>query len=409
MPASRQAAELIGLDGDIREILSHPTNEITIHFPVKLDDGHVEMFTGYRVQHNNALGPYMGGLRYHPTVSLESMRRLAAGQTWQSALLEIPFGGAMGGIRLDPGGHTLTEMEQITRRFAFSLAGNIGPEYDILSPDVNTNPQIMAWILDTFLSTSLPHDRQRCLHVVTGKPIEAGGSRGREQAAGQGLVYALQEWAEDRSFDLAGATYLLQGFGNVGSWVSRLLQPLGARLLAVEDVTGIIASPEGIDPEDLAAHRRRHGSIAAYERAHEVDRRTFLQTPADILITASMENQITAGTADLLTVKLVAEGATGAVDPEGEMALLRRGAEVLPDILCNGGGPIVSYFEWLQNRRGDRWETEEVDARLHQRMSTAYRRMIAAADELGTGWRTAAYTVAGRAIEKIYKERGIFP
>ena len=409
MNSFRQAAELMGLDADICSILAKPANEIVVHFPVKMDDGRVDMFTGFRVQHNNALGPYMGGLRYHPSVSLETMRMLAAKRTRQCALLEIPFGGAMGGIRLDPANHTLTELEQITRRFVFALSSNIGPEYDILAPDINTNPQIMAWIQDTFSSTSPPQERQRCTHVVTGKPIEAGGSQGREKATGQGIVFIIQKWASDRGFELKGATCILQGFGNVGSWTARLLAPLGTRLLAVEDITGAIAGPDAIDPEDLMAHKRRHGSIFGYPKAEKVEHEAFLKTEADIFITASMENQVTAEAASLLRVKLVVEGANSPTDKAGEAVLLERGVDLLPDLLCNSGGPIVSYYEWLQNRRGDRWELQEVDSRLHQKILAAYARILEAAGRLKTDLRTAANAVAMTALEKIYRERGIFP
>jgi glutamate dehydrogenase (NAD(P)+) len=409
MSAFERAADLVGLDGDVRQILTRPANEITVHFPVKMDDGRVEMFSGFRVQHNNALGPYMGGLRYHPSVNLEAMRMLAAKKTFQAALLALPFGGSMGGIQIEPGAHTLTELEQITRRFVYSLDSNIGPEYDILSPDVNTNPQIMAWILDTFASTAPPQERNSCTHVVTGKPLEAGGSSGREKATGQGAVILLRRWAEDAGFNLAGATYVLQGFGSVGASTAGLLKELGAKLLAVEDVTGAIADPSGIDPGALELHRRRHGFIFGYQKARKIPHEEFMRTKADVFVTASIENQVTAQSAPLLDVKLVAEGANGAVSPDGEADLQQRGIEVLPDLLCNAGGPIVSYYEWLQNRRGDRWELEEVDSRLQAKVLSAYGRTRETAARLNTDLRTAAYAVAMSALEKVYKERGIFP
>lgn len=409
MHSLEKAADLIKLDPDIARILAKPANEIETHFPVKMDDDRVEMFTGYRIQHSNALGPFLGGLRYHPAVSLEAMRIFAAKQAWQCAFVELPFGGSMGGIKLDPATHTLTELEQITRRFAFALGNNIGPEYDILSPDVNTNPQIMAWILDTFISTVPPHERQRCTHVVTGKPVEAGGSLGREKATGQGIVYLLERWAEDRAFVFDGASFILQGFGNVGSWVARLLHAKGAKLVAVEEITGAIASPDGLDPDDLLAHKRRHGFIYGYPKAHRVGRDDFLKTHADIFVAASLENQITAETAPLLDVKLVAEGANGPTDAEGEEILKAKGAEILPDIICNSGGPIVSYYEWLQNKRGDRWDLDEVDLRLHRQLMGAYDRMKEAANEFKTDWRTAAFALAAISLERIYKDRGIFP
>jgi glutamate dehydrogenase (NAD(P)+) len=404
-----KAADLMQLDPSIRKILEVTTNEILVHFPVKMDDGRVEVFTGYRVQHNDALGPFKGGLRFHHSVDVDEVRALATWMTWKSALTHIPFGGAKGGIQIDPSNYSMNELEHISRRFTFALSNNIGPEYDIPAPDVNTNSQIMAWILDTYLSTMPPHDRQRCTHVVTGKPIESGGSLGREKATGQGVVYLIQEWAKDRGFDLNGATYIVQGFGNVGSWTARLMKPLGGKLLAVEDVTGAIFNPEGIDPYLLAEHVKNCGGVIGYPNAHEIDHQTFLETRADIFIPAAMENQITAETAPLLRVKLVAEGANGPTDPGGDAILQAREIDLIPDILCNSGGVIVSYFEWLQNKRSEFWELEEVDSKLHKKIVNAYERVRDVARESGTDWRTAALIVALSYLEKVYKERGIFP
>jgi len=404
-----KAADLMQLDPSIRKILEVTTNEILVHFPVKMDDGRVEVFTGYRVQHNDALGPFKGGLRFHHSVDVDEVRALATWMTWKSALTHIPFGGAKGGIQIDPSNYSMNELEHISRRFTFALSNNIGPEYDIPAPDVNTNSQIMAWILDTYLSTMPPHDRQRCTHVVTGKPIESGGSLGREKATGQGVVYLIQEWAKDRGFDLNGATYIVQGFGNVGSWTARLMKPLGGKLVAVEDVTGAIFNPEGIDPDLLAEHVKRCGGVIGYPEAREIDHQTFLGTRADIFIPAAMENQITAETAPLLRVKLVAEGANGPTDPGGDAILQAREIDLIPDILCNSGGVIVSYFEWLQNKRSEFWELEEVDSKLHKKIVNAYERVRDVARESGTDWRTAALIVALSYLEKVYKERGIFP
>jgi len=403
------AADRMGLDPAIRKILATTQNEIVVHFPVRVN-GSVEMFTGYRVQHNNVLGPFKGGLRFHPSVDLDEVRALATWMTWKAAITNIPFGGAKGGIAFDPSQFTREELERITRRFTFALGNNIGPEYDIPAPDVNTNPQIMAWILDTYLSTMPPQDRQRSIHVVTGKPIESSGSQGREKATGQGIVYLIQEWAKDHDFDLSGATYFVQGFGNVGSWTARLMKQLGARLVAVEDVSGSFANPDGIDPDDLAEFARRDsGLIAGYPGARPIDHKTFLQTEADIFVPAALENQITAETAPLLNVKVVAEGANGPTDPDGDRILESRGVDVIPDILCNSGGVIVSYFEWLQNKRSEFWELEEVDAKLHKKIVDAYERVGQTAEEFDTGWRTAAYIVALKRLEKVYTERGIFP
>jgi len=404
-----KASDIMRLDTDIRKILSKPNNEIVVNFPVKMDAGQIEMFTGYRVQHNNVLGPYKGGLRFHPSVDIDEVRALATWMTWKTAITNIPFGGAKGGIQLDSFKYTTNELERITRRFTFALGNNIGPEYDIPAPDVNTNPQIMAWILDTYLSTMPPHERQCCIHVVTGKPIESGGSLGRNKATGQGVVFTIEEWAKDRNFDLDGATYIVQGFGNVGSWASRLMKPHGSKLVAIEDITGAIFNSEGIEPEDLTVYVREHGGISGYSNAEQIDHETFLQTKADIFIPAAMENQITAETAPLLNVKLVAEGANGPTDPDGDTILQNKGIDVIPDILCNSGGVIVSYSEWLQNKRSEFWDLHEVDTKLHNKILSAYRGVRDTAREFNTDWRTAAYIVALSHLETVYKERGIFP
>jgi glutamate dehydrogenase (NAD(P)+) len=404
-----KAADLMELDPEIRKILAKTTNEIVVNFPVKMDDGRVEMFTGYRVQHNSALGPYKGGLRYHPSVDIDEVRALATWMTWKTAIAGIPLGGAKGGIQIDPSRYSQRELERISRRFTFALGSNIGPEYDIPAPDVNTNAQIMAWIMDTYISTMPPLERNRCVHVVTGKPVESGGSLGRDKATGQGVVYTIEEWARDNSFDLKNATYFVQGFGNVGSWAALLMRPHGSRLVAVEDHTGAIARPEGIDPDALAKHVSERGGVASYPAAEAIDHRTFLSTQADIFIPAALENQITAETAPLINVKLIAEGANGPTDPEGDAILQEKGSAVLPDILCNAGGVIVSYFEWLQNKRSEFWTLEEVDTKLHRLMVSAYERVRDTAQEVDTDWRTAAYIVALRRLGRVYMERGIFP
>ncbi len=404
-----KAADLMGLDPNIRKILEKTTNEIIIHFPVRMDDGRIEVLTGYRVQHNNVLGPFKGGLRFHPAVDIDEVRALATWMTWKTALADVPFGGAKGGIQIDPARYSPAEMERITRRFTFALGNNIGPEYDIPAPDVNTNAQIMAWILDTYLSTMPPHERFRSTHVVTGKPIQSGGSLGRDKATGQGVVYLIQEWAKDQNVNLKGARYIVQGFGNVGSWVARLMKPLGAKLIAVEDITGAISNPAGIDSDELAEYVKRTGGVSGYRKGAPIDHETFLCTEADIFIPAAMENQITRETAPRLRVRLVAEAANGPTDPAGDEILQARRIELLPDFLSNAGGVIVSYFEWLQNKRSEFWELEEVDSKLRKKIVSAYQRVRAAVRELSTDWRTASYVVALSRLERVYNERGIFP
>jgi len=405
-----RAADLMRLDRNVRSILSKTTNEIIVNFPVKMDSGKVEMFTGYRVQHNNALGPYKGGLRFHPAVNIDEVRALATWMTWKSAIVRIPMGGAKGGIQMDPSHYSCGELERITRRFTFALGYNIGPEYDIPAPDVNTNSQIMAWIMDTYLSTMPAHERNRCVHVVTGKPVEAGGSLGRDKATGQGIVFMIMEWARQSNFRLEGSSYFIQGFGNVGAWAARLLKPLGPRLIAVEDIGGRTYNPEGLDPDALLRYaKKKGGSVAGYPGAKSLSREAFFSLKADFFIPAALENQITAETAPLLTVRLVAEGANGPTNPEGDLILQKRGISLIPDIICNAGGVIVSYFEWLQNKRSEFWPLEEIDRKLKTLITDGFNRVSAEAEKRAIDWRTAAYIVALRHLEKVYRERGIFP
>ena len=404
-----KAADLMGLDPDVRIILAEPMSEIGVNFPAVMDDGQVKMFRGYRVQHNNVLGPFKGGLRYHPSVNIDEIRALATWMTWKTAIADIPLGGAKGGIQIDPKEYSSSELERITRRFTFSLGSNIGPDYDIPAPDVNTNPQIMAWLMDTFLQMMPPNERQGCAHVVTGKPVELGGSVGRDKATGQGVVYLIEKWAKDNDFDLGEATYFVQGYGNVGSWAARLMNPHGAKLLAVEDAFGAIFNPDGIDPDELYLYTQEHGEITGYPYAEAIDHQTFMGTSADIFIPAALENQITAETAPLLNVNLVAEGANGPTDIDGDWIMTENGIAVLPDILCNAGGVIVSYFEWLQNKRREYWDLEEVDRKLHKIIIKAHGRVKNTAAEYDCDWRTAAYIVALSRLEKVYKGRGIFP
>ncbi|MGD2049018.1 MAG: Glu/Leu/Phe/Val dehydrogenase [Chloroflexota bacterium] len=404
-----KAADLMDLDQDVREILSRPTNEIVVHFPVKLSGGKIEMFTGYRIQHNSALGPYKGGLRFHPAVNRDEVRALAAWMTWKTAIAHLPYGGAKGGIQFDPANYSAEDLERITRRFTFALGNNIGPEYDIPAPDVNTNAQIMAWIADTYVSMQSPHERQANFHIVTGKPVESGGSVGRDKATGQGVVFLIERWAEDNNFDLSGATYFVQGFGNVGSWAARLMKAHGCQLLAVEDASGAIFNPDGIDADNLTEHLDNNQALTSYPGAKPIDHVTFLSTKADIFIPAALESQITGETAPLLNIKLLAEGANGPTTPEGDAILRERGLHILPDVLCNAGGVIVSYFEWLQNKRAEFWDLAQVDTKLHKMLMAAYDRVHQSAEAYDTDWRTAAYIVALGRLEKVYKERGIFP
>ncbi len=404
-----KAADLMNLDPDVSKILESPMNEIVVNFPAIMDDGRVEMFTAYRVQHNNVLGPFKGGLRFHQSVDINEVRALATWMTWKTAIVNLPLGGAKGGIQFDPKLYSQTELKRITRRFTFALGSNIGPDFDIPAPDMNTNAQIMAWILDTYISTVPPHERQRSYHVVTGKPVDLGGSVGRDKATGQGVVFLIQRWAEDTGLDLKDATYFVQGFGNVGSWTARLMKELGATLVAVEDASGAIAKPAGIDPNELLEFSTAKGMVSGFPEAESVDHDAFLGTQADIFVPAALANQITTDTAPLLNVKLVAEGANGPIDTDGDEILQDREIHVIPDVLCNAGGVIVSYFEWLQNKRSEFWDLEKVDRKLHKILMKAYDRVKDKSEEVPTDWRTAAYIIALSRLEAVYKGRGIFP
>lgn len=406
-----QAAEAVGLAPEVRKILSSPACEVSVNFPVRMDDGRIEMFSGYRVQHNNVLGPFKGGIRYHQDVSIDEVRALAAWMTIKCALVDIPFGGGKGGVQVDPATLSRREVERMTRRFVYALGANIGPGYDVPAPDVNTDSRTMAWVVDTYAATLPPQERYRALAVVTGKPVSAGGSLGREKATGQGVVDLIEMWAADKNCKLRDLTYTVQGFGKVGGWAARILKDKGAKLLAVQDVTGAIRAPgaDGLDADALAEHVKKTGGVAGFTGAKALPLDEFFGVQADVFIPAALENQVTGKTARQLKVRLVAEGANGPTTPEGDAVLRERGIDVLPDVLCNAGGVVVSYFEWLQNRGGAAWNAAEVDQRLREILERAYARVKGMVAEKSLDWRTAAYAVALRRIEQVYAERGIFP
>lgn len=404
-----RAAEAMHLDEQVHTILLQPKNELIVNFPVKMDDGSYKLLKGYRIQHNNIMGPYKGGIRFHHDVHLDEVKALAAWMTWKCAVMEIPFGGAKGGIKFNPREHSPAELERITRRFTHALGNNIGPDHDIPAPDVGTNGQTMVWLMDTYMNF-VPQDRKNAVRgVVTGKSLTSGGSQGREKATGQGLVYVVQEWAKENHFPLDGCTFIVQGFGNVGSFAARILSRLGASMIAVQDHTGALRSNEGLHPGRLAEHVRQTGGVAGYNGGEVITREEFFSTECDLFIPAALENQITAETAPLLKCRAIFEGANGPTDIEGEAILASKGIDVLPDILANAGGVTVSYFEWLQNRRAESWTLDEVDERLHRMMVHAYNTVRRVARDRKLDNRTAAYVHALERIQQVYKERGIFP
>jgi len=403
------AARLIGMREEIYNILMHPKNEIIVNFPVRMDDGSYRMFKGYRVQHNNILGPYKGGIRYHQDVTLDECKGLAAAMTWKSALHDIPFGGGKGGIKFDPLKHSRDELERITRRFTHALAGSIGPEYDIPAPDMGTNAQTMNWLMDTYMNIAGALDKNAMRRVVTGKSVACGGSLGREAATGQGVVHCLVEWAKDHRFDLQGKTVAIQGFGNVGSWTAKILSQLGVSLVATGDYKGYIANPEGLNPHKLSEHVKKTGSVFDYKHGTPISRDDFFGIECDIFVPAALEHEIAAKEARALKAKVVAEGANGPTLPDGDAVLRERGIDVLPDILANAGGVTVSYYEWLQNKRSERWEEEEVLGRLERAMKRTYAHVRDFAYERKLDFRTAAYAIGLERIQKAYADRGIWP
>ena len=405
-----RTAEAIDLNPNIRKILALTNSEIIVHFPVKMDNGQVEIFKGYRVQHNNILGPYKGGLRYHPSLDINDAKALAMWMTWKTSLAGLPYGGAKGGIQINPRNYSLGELERITRRFTYALGDNIGPELDIPAPDVNTNEQTMAWIADTYMSTKSPLERSNNKHVVTGKPLGTGGLAGRDRATGFGVYLTLKLFYSGKGESLAGKRFIVQGFGNVGYWAAHFLVKEGAFLYGVQDAHATLINDNGIDPEALLEHSRpRLNSIKGYDGAVEIDPENFFALDCDFIIPAALGNQITAKNAGSIKAKVIAEGANGPTDSEGEKILLERGITIIPDILCNSGGVIASYYEWLQNRNGEIWSLDEVMEKITKKLKESFTNVRDMAEARNIDWKTAAYIIAVTRIETAYTQRGIFP
>ncbi len=404
-----EAAKIADVTPYISTILSQPKNEIIVNFPVKMDDGSIRLFKGYRIQHNNLLGPYKGGIRYHESVTLDDVKALAAMMTWKCALMNLPLGGGKGGIKFNPSQVSRDELQRITRRFIHALGSNIGPETDIPAPDVGTDAKTMAWAMDTYMNTIGQLSKQAVKGVVTGKPVASGGTLGREKATGQGVVHCITEWAEERDFNLGGSTLMVQGFGNVGSHAAVILSKLGVSTIAVGDHTGYMYNPEGFNPHKLQDWVKKNRSIAGYPGGKPISREEFFRIKADLFIPAALEAQIGVDEARDLQVRIVAEGANGPCTPEGEKILLDRGIDIIPDVLANAGGVTVSYYEWVQNKRSESWTLEEVDHRLEKAMKKAYREVGELARQKKCSLRVAAYAVALQRIAAAYGEREIFP
>lgn len=428
-----KVAKIIDIDTGIYESLRHPQKELTVYFPVIMDDGHVKIFTGFRVQYNNARGPYKGGIRYHPNVSLDEVRALAAWMTWKTAVVGIPFGGAKGGVICNPKEMSKGEIERLTRRFITEISNFIGPEKDIPAPDVNTNPQVMAWIMDTYSMNK----GYSVLGSVTGKPLELGGSLGREEATGRGCMFATREvlkkleykiippdvWQregfgnmEDEScrdqgtgYRINGATVAIQGFGNVGSVAGKLLQRKGAKIVAVSDSNGGIFNKEGFDIIQLIEHKARTGSVEGFDGTEQLEPKEILEISCDILIPAALENQITTTNVDEIKAKIVVEGANGPTTLEADQILFDKGVIVVPDILANAGGVTVSYFEWVQGLQSFFWSEREVNCKLRDIMVGAFEKIYDTSKKHDVDMRTGAYIVAVERVAKAIKIRGLFP
>ncbi|MDR1990361.1 MAG: Glu/Leu/Phe/Val dehydrogenase [Acidobacteriaceae bacterium] len=398
------AARLLNLESGIWKILTHPKRQITVSCPVLMDNGEIEVFTGYRVQYNITLGPAKGGIRYHPDVTLDEVTALAAWMTWKCAVAHIPFGGGKGGIICDPTRMSRRELEALTRRYVAEIIDAIGPEKDVPAPDVNTNDQVMAWIMDTY-SMHVGHTETA---VVTGKPLELGGSLGRKEATGRGVMIATREAATHLGFDIKGARIAIQGFGNVGSMSARLLQEAGATIVAITDWKGGVYNASGLDLAALSEYVRQHNTVAGFPQAEALTNDQLFALEVDVLVPAALENQITMENAPSIRAKVIVEGANGPTRPDAHMHLHERGIMVVPDILANSGGVTTSYFEWVQNRYGYFWTEQEVNDRLEHKMCEAFNAVLKTATKFNVDLRTAAYMVAIDRVAAVTRVRGMY-
>jgi glutamate dehydrogenase (NAD(P)+) len=399
-----RAASVLHPDADSLEPLRHPRRQVIVSVPVMMDDGHLRVFEGYRVIYDNSRGPGKGGIRYHPDVNLDECKALAAWMAWKCAVVDVPFGGAKGGVACDPLKLSDGELERITRRYISEIFDLIGPTVDIPAPDVGTSPRVMAWVMDTF-SMKKGYVEPG---VVTGKPVALGGSGGRLEATGRGLLFVIRETLKRVGRDLSGSSVAIQGFGNVGSNAARLLHEAGARVVAVSDVGGAIYNPLGLDVPRLSAYYRETSRLGGFPGTQQLDNAALLRLDADVLLPAAMEAQITRENAGEIRAKIVVEGANGPTTPEADEILARRGVLVVPDILANAGGVVVSYFEWVQDRYGYFWKEAEVNARLEEKMVAAFDAVWSTRERFEIDARTAAYIVAVERIMEARKLRGLY-
>jgi len=402
------AVEKLNLDHGIHEMLKHPIRALIVNIPVVMDDGGIRVFTGYRVQYNDTLGPFKGGIRYHPDVTLDEVTALAAWMTWKTAVTGLPLGGGKGGIRCNPKEMSKSELEGLTRGFARALARFIGPFTDVPAPDVYTDSQTMAWIMDEYSGII----GRNTFGVVTGKPVRVGGSLGRNEATSRGLMYTVIEAAKELSLKLKGATVAVQGYGNVGFHAAHLLHEIGCKIIAVSDSKGGTYTPEGLDPIQVQEYKRRTGSVVDYPNSKMITNEQLLELECDILVPAALENQITKANANKIKAKIVAEGANGPVTPEADDILFKNDVFVIPDILANSGGVIVSYFEQVQNQMNYYWIEDEVRAKLENTITKAFKVVFVMAQQHKVNMRTAAYMVAVKRVSDamlLRKGKGLVP
>ena len=400
-----QAASRLGLDPGMYEILKTCDRELSVAVPCLMDDGTYRVFRGYRVQHNLATGPSKGGIRFAPDVTLDEVRALAAWMTWKCAVVGVPFGGAKGGVICDPKALSLGELERITRRYTAAILDIIGPERDVPAPDVNTNEQVMAWIMDTYSM----HVRHTVTSVVTGKPIGLGGSFGRREATGRGVLFVLQDAAEVCGVDLSKARVAVQGFGNVGGVAAELIhQECGSKIVAVSDIEGAIYNDGGLDIPALMDHLKRTGTVVGFPGSERIDRDTVVELPCDVLIPAATENVIRQNNADKVQARIIIEGANGPTTARADKILKEKGVFVVPDILANAGGVTVSYLEWVQDRMGYFWDEDEVNRRLNVVMSRSFAEVHEMAEKHDVGMRIGAYMLGVDRVSKVMKMRGVY-
>ncbi|HEX6779816.1 MAG TPA: Glu/Leu/Phe/Val dehydrogenase [Ktedonobacterales bacterium] len=400
-----QAAELLHLDEDLREVLRRPKRELSVNFPVRLDNGKVKMFSGYRVQHNINRGPAKGGIRYSPDVSLDEVRALAMWMTWKCAVVGIPFGGAKGGVIVDPRQLSLSELERLTRRYATEISLLIGPDSDIPAPDMNTNPQVMAWIMDTYSM----HHGYSIPAVVTGKPISIGGSEGRMEATARGVLVVTQEAARDNGITLEGAKVVVQGFGNVGSISARLFHEVGAKVIGLSDMYGAVYNSNGIDVNRALRYSQEHGRLTNLPETEAISNAELLELPCDILVPAATEGQLTRRNAGRIQARMIVEAANGPTSPDADEIFNERGIPVIPDILANAGGVTVSYFEWVQDLQRFFWAEQQINTELQRIMQRSYQATYQKSQDLSVSMRMGAYLLAVTRVAEATAARGIYP